>query len=254
MNIDKKEILLLCFFKRKEKKNKQTVVEQPVGAKTNKINHFLSEDDEKISIQVKSSTNFNKYHVGVVTILKSDIIELSKETIKCYEVLRNENFIESSFDGYSLKLYSNLRHAIENKQDYIKSENKYIVTYGYEKNEIYWEKNAYREKIESKIVKKMTPKEVFTKVCESKYKLIETEEELDSYLNSKLSCDDWCRLKLYTKMRELGFGNGFIDSFADLIGNDLNKYHQMIDLASETNDRDTLMYLYTYKFGKKGDE
>ena len=55
-------------------------------------------------------------------------------------------------------------------------------------------------------------------------------------------------------MKELGLCDGFINNFADLIGNDLNKYHAMIDLASEVKDRDTLMYLYTYKFRKDKDE
>lgn len=91
--------------------------------------------------------------------------------------------------------------------------------------------------------------DVFVNKLNSKYKLIETLEELNEYKSSTLSCDDWCRLKLINKMKELGLGDGFINSFVDLIGNDLDKYHQMIDLANECNDRSTLMYMYTYKFG-----
>ena len=52
-------------------------------------------------------------------------------------------------------------------------------------------------------------------------------------------------------MKELNLGNGFITDFADLIGNDRDKYHTMVDLASEVKDLDILMYLLVYKFGKK---
>jgi hypothetical protein len=67
-------------------------------------------------------------------------------------------------------------------------------------------------------------------------------------MSSTLDCNTWCRKKVYNKIKELGLGDGFINQFADLIGNDLDKYHAMIDLANEVTDKDTLMYLYTYKF------
>ena len=81
------------------------------------------------------------------------------------------------------------------------------------------------------------------------YKLIETEEECEDYINSSLSCDDWCRIKLVRKMQELNLGVGFITAFADLIDTDLDKYKMMCQLSKECNDRDILMYMLVHKFG-----
>ena len=92
---------------------------------------------------------------------------------------------------------------------------------------------------------------VFINKFDCEYKLIESKLEFKEYMESSLSCDDWCRLKLIKKMKEIGLGNGFINAFSNLIGNDLTKYHQMIDLADECDDKDILMYMFTYKFGEK---
>lgn len=83
------------------------------------------------------------------------------------------------------------------------------------------------------------------------YKLIETEAEFEDYLNSNVSSDDWCMHKLAKTMLSLNFGQGFINGFADLIGNDLQRYHEMIDLSKECKSRDILMYLLVKKYGGK---
>lgn len=83
------------------------------------------------------------------------------------------------------------------------------------------------------------------------YKLIETEAEFEDYLNSTVSCDDWRMCKLTKTMLSLNLGQGFINGLADLIGTDLRKYHEMIDLSKECDSRDILMYLLVKKYGGK---
>ncbi|MBM6798823.1 hypothetical protein H7U28_08370, partial [Coprobacillus cateniformis] len=61
-------------------------------------------------------------------------------------------------------------------------------------------------------------------------------------------CDAWCQKKLVEKMLELGLGSGFISSFSELIGNDIEKYYQMIHLAEEVENKDILMYLFANLF------
>jgi len=83
------------------------------------------------------------------------------------------------------------------------------------------------------------------------YKLIETEAEFEDYLNSNVSSDDWSMCKLAETMLSLNLGQGFINGFADLIGTDLQRYHEMIDLSKECESRDILMYLLVKKYGGK---
>lgn len=149
--------------------------------------------------------------------------------------------------------------AIEEKTNYKEFEFKNVKQF-YLNSDRYWfcfnsnifiDTDSDKKRISDTPIKTLTPLEYFKQYHDSKYKLIETEDELSEYLESKLSCDDWCRLKLVKKMKEIGLGDGFINGFADLIGNDLDKYYQMIDLANECNNKDILMYLFIYKFGKK---
>lgn len=109
---------------------------------------------------------------------------------------------------------------------------------------VYDENYKSCEKIEK------TCKESFMSYLENNksYKLIETEEEFDAYYQSQLSCDAWCQKKLVEKMLELGLGSGFISSFSELIGNDIEKYYQMIHLAEEVENKDILMYLFANLF------
>lgn len=83
------------------------------------------------------------------------------------------------------------------------------------------------------------------------YKLIETEAELDEYIKSNLSCDDWCIKKLYETMIELGFGITFIEGFSHFIGINLDRFHFMVNLSKEIKDKELLMYMLVKKFGDK---
>lgn len=179
--------------------------------------------------------------VGDLVIPKSSIISHDEETI-----VFKKNISYSDIEEW---------YAIETKDDCITYEENLIVTCRYDTYtndgfvREYW-KVDYNT-VEKSEVSRQTPIEVFTTHFKSEYKLIETEDEFNDYLASTLDCNTWCRRKLYNKMKEVGLGDGFINEFADLIGNDLDKYHAMIDLAGEVSDKDTLMYLYTYKFGKR---
>lgn len=83
------------------------------------------------------------------------------------------------------------------------------------------------------------------------YKLIETEAEFEDYLNSNVTSDDWSMCKLTKTMLSLNLGQGFINGFANLIGTDIQRYHEMIDLSKECESRDILMYLLVKKYGGK---
>lgn len=224
------------LFKENKEDNKDKV-----NVKENKTNNY-EDKGNKIVINVHM-IYAGWYSYDDITIPKSSIITHTNDTIifKDYETSYNYNMAYKS---------------IENKEIFIEYKNTYIKTYTYTKkfhcDEWYWKQTG--RKLENReIISKKTPLEIF-KEYNSKYKLIETEEELNKYLSSTLDCDTWCRMKLYNKMKELGLGDGFINNFADLVGNDLDKYHAMIDLANEVTDKDTLMYLYTYKFRKDKDE
>jgi len=99
------------------------------------------------------------------------------------------------------------------------------------------------------LVKILTYKEVFREL--GHVKLIETEAELDNYYNSSLNINDWCRLKLVKKMKEIGLDDGFIYEFGDMIGTDIDKYKSLTNIAKECRNIDLLKYMLIYKYGKK---
>lgn len=173
-----------------------------------------------------------------IYVEKENIIELSSREIKCYRI-----FDEQNHDYASL---------IKHKEDLKTWQEKWEYTYRYEDNYyLYGWREITRFKVEEFNYQVTPIQEVFTDKLGGKYKLIESVDELNAYLLSNLFCNDWCRLKLISTMKSLNLGDGFITGFADLIGNDLEKYHLMIDLAKEVKDIDTLMYMFVYKFGKK---
>lgn len=226
--------------------NKEEVKTEP----SEKLNYtVLKNGDIQITCKNYDNDSLRGYHLSCINIKKEDILELNNNMIKCimYEDKCNEH-TRAYWNGETpIVTYS----LIEDKVDHIEWKQKSINTYSHLND--YWYLRS--SKLVEKFDQQTTPiQELFAKKWHSKYKLIESEEELNNYLQSKLSCDDWCRLKLVTKMKELNLGMGFITAFADLIGNDLDKYHTMIDLASEVKDKDILMYLFVYKFGKKEDE
>lgn len=193
--------------------------------------------------------------------------EFGKEVNQCYGItIKLEDICYIDDDSTTIEcFYPNCAPfargnytAIEKKKNYKEFEFKntkqfHLNSGGYWFcfDDIYINTTPDEKRISDTPIKTLTPLEYFKQYHDSKYKLIETEDELSEYLESKLSCDDWCRLKLVKKMKEIELGDGFINGFADLIGNDLDKYYQMIDLANECNDKNILMYLFIYKFGKK---
>lgn len=212
--------------------------------------------DDKIELCVRFFDKFFRRDREVyIRIPNENIISHTEDSIICKHCITIYNF--NSYT--SAKIYENnyepsYIEPIEKKENLIKYNQTQIKTFKYiEKGR--FDKHIWMLKksdvVEKEVLSEMTPLEVFKEHHESKYKLIETEEEFNEYMSSTLDCNTWCRKKVYNKMKELGLGDGFINQFADLIGNDLNKYYAMIDLAGEVTDKDTLMYLYTYKFRDK---
>lgn len=212
--------------------------------KFNNAKNYKIKENGDIEIKAEKPSTigwFYAYKTDIV-IPKSSIVSHTENSIvfKYYRYYFN---FESEYFNYSAY------KSIENKENLIKYKETQIKTYEYFREDECW-KHTKTDIVGTEKVSERTPIEIFEKEYKSKYCLIESEDELNEYLSSTLDCNTWCRMKLYNKMKELGLGDGFINSFADLVGNDLNKYHAMIDLASEVSDKDTLMYLYTYKFGK----
>ena len=235
------------------KKNKNIKDEQPnknaEKPKETKIaNNYEVKDNGDIRIIIKHYT-YNGYGWTVYerSIPKASIVSHTKNNIICkwYEKFYNH---ENPW-CVSAVSWADFPKIIECKENLIEYKETQIQTLEYRPEENFWEV-VNVDSVGKEVVSVKVPLEVFRSSFEGKYKLIETEDEFNDYLSSALDCNTWCRAKLYNKMKELGLGDGFINSFADLVGNDLDKYHAMIDLANEVSDKDTLMYLYTYKFRK----
>ena len=230
------------------KKNKNVEDEQP--NKVEKIAAIKIADNYEVQdngdIEIKAEKHdiicWAYFYKTNIVIPKSSIISHTENSIVFKDYKYYFNF-ESEF--FNCRAYK----SIENKENLIEYKETQIKTYEYFSEDGCW-KHTKTDIVGTEKVSERTPIEIFEKEYKSKYCLIENEDELNDYLSSALDCNTWCRMKLYNKMKELGLGDGFINSFADLVGNDLEKYHAMIDLASEVTDKDALMYLYTYKFGK----
>lgn len=198
-----------------------------------RANNCTIDDNGNVTIYARCGS----YWCSRLFISKESIISHTKNMIIFKDYEDNYNYIPFS-------------KTIEYKKNLIKCKRTITKTFKYDPDNYLW-RCIKGDSIEEKIVFEKTPLEVFKLYGSVAYKLIETEEELNEYMSSTLDCNTWCRKKVYNKMKELGLGDGFTNQFADLIGNDLDKYHAMIDLANEVTDKDILMYLYTYKFGGK---
>lgn len=238
--------MLMWLFDREKDSEAEKTGETKKAEKVEADNYEIKENgDIKIREEKHYSYTYGTYKSDVI-ISKSSIVSHTENSIVFKDYRYYYNF-EHYFCGSDFK---NVGGAIENKQNFIKYRETQLKTYEYLKENKCWEL-THEDVIATEVEYEKTPLEIFKKEFKSKYKLIETEEEFNDYLSSALDCNTWCRKKLYDKMKELGLGEGFINQFADLVGNDLDKYHAMIDLANEVYDKDTLMYLYTYKFGNK---
>lgn len=232
------------WFKRNQNQNK-TEANLTEDVKKNKPNYEELEDGSKVFVIGYNDTHY--YGTMPTTFSKDSIISHTEDTLIVKDYVHCGNFkTRSQWGNFEVDCP---KLAIDKKENFITYKYTYLKTYVYNSVHEFW-KLVNKELVSKEIESEKTPKEIFEE-NKCKYKLIEGEEEFDEYLESKLDADTWSRKKLYNKMRELGLGNGFIEEFSDLIGNDLKKYHTMINLASEVSDSDTLMYLYVYKFKKK---
>lgn len=232
-------------------KNKDEVIKVEINQTNNEVkktNNYKTTDNGDIEIRIKETIRFNwfGYCTTDISIPKSSIISHTKNNIVFKDYVKRYNHQDETIWG-SGRIFVDYARTIESKENLIEYKDTYIKTYEYVSEDKCWSL-VKADVIGTEVVSEKTLLNIFKEEYESKYKLIETEEEFNDYLSSTLDCNTWCRKKLYDKMKELGLGDGFINQFADLVGNDLNKYHAMIDLANETTDKDTLMYLYTYKF------
>lgn len=206
-------------------------------------NYEIKENgDIKIRVEQQGIGSWCTYKSDM-TISKTSIISHTKNSIVFKDYAYRTNCCQPEVFDLIFSLYE----PIENKKDFIRYKDTRINTYEYSEEDKCW-KHTKTEVVGTETTSEQTPLEIFKEEFKSKYKLIETEDEFNEYISSTLDCNTWCRKKLYNKMKELGLGDGFINQFADLVGNDLDKYYTMIDLANEVSDKDTLMYLYTYKF------
>ena len=213
-----------------------------------KANNYEIDDNNCIKIKTQKNVWLHgTSRTKDVSIDRSFIISHTENNIvfKSYEYYLN--FEPKIIYGIH---YDNNNESIENKESLIRYKKEENHTYEYSKEDKCW-KHIKTVVVGTEKIFEQTPFEIFVNQLNCKYKLIETVDEFNDYISSALDCDTWCRKKLYDKMKELGLGDGFINQFAALVGNDLDKYYAMIDLANEVSDKDTLMYLYTYKFSKE---
>lgn len=237
-------VKMFKWFKNKNENNWENIKE------TNTKNNYttLENGDIKIKAEKKDIIHSWYEYIDNMVIPKDNIVSHMENNIVFKDYKSYYNF-KSSYMRYTF-INGDAYKSIENKENFIKYKETQLKTYEYFDKYKCW-KLTNTNVVKTEVVYEKTPLEIFKEKYKSKYKLIETEEEFNEYMSSTLDCDTWCRKKLYDKMKELGLGDGFINQFADLVGNNLDKYYAMIDLAGEVTDVDTLMYLYTYKFGKK---
>lgn len=234
-------VKMFKWFKNKNENNWENIKE------TNTKNNYttLENGDIKIKAEKKGIIHSWYEYIDNMVIPKDNIVSHMENNIVFKDYKSYYNF-KSSYMGYTF-IDGDACKSIENKENFIKYKETQLKTYEYFDKYKCW-KLTNTNVVKTEVVYEKTPLEIFKEKYKSKYKLIETEEEFNEYMSSTLDCDTWCRKKLYDKMKELGLGDGFINQFADLVGNNLDKYHAMIDLSGEVTDKDTLMYLYTYKF------
>lgn len=233
---------MVNMFKWFNKKEDNEIKNADKAAKVKNVDNYETEENGNIRIKAEKQDGYSwldKYKENII-IPKDSVVSHTKDNIVFKDYRRYFNLEPVYF-------YVNVCKSIEGKENFIEYKDTQIKAYEYSKEDKCW-KHTQTDTVGTEIISEKTPLVIFKEECESKYKLIETEEEFNNYLSSTLDCNTWCRKKLYDKMKELGLGDGFINQFADLVGNDLDKYHAMIDLANEVTDKDTLMYLYTYKF------
>lgn len=223
-------------------KNKSKTEEDAEKFQATKSNNYKIDDKGNIVISALCGGGwFPEYSIS-----KEAIISYTENSIVFKDYVTTYNHqITWGCENY----YIDYTQTMENKENFIQYKETQIKTFKFFSSWTRWNLSN-SETVGTEVLSERTPLDVFEKEFESKYKLIETTDEFNEYMASALDCDTWCRKKLYDKMKELGLGDGFINQFADLIGNDLDKYHAMIDLANEVADKDTLMYLYTHKFSK----
>lgn len=203
----------------------------------------------KIKLYEKCPNYFDKGNLRLVGEVSPDdecVIEFNSNVIKIKcSFIEFSPYVTCDFPMLFGKDAS-MHEAIFDKTDYIERQEDYIHCY-YNENGKYVYSDKYC--IGTKIVKTLTSLECFKEL--GTIGLIEKEEECIEYLNSKLSFYDWCNKKLFNKMKELQLGNGFIGTFSDLIGTDLERYKAMCDLAKECESNDLLMFLFVKKFGDR---
>lgn len=236
-------VKMFKWFKNKNENNWENIKE------TNTKNNYttLENGDIKIKAEKKGIIHSWYEYIDNMVIPKDNIVSHMENNIVFKDYKSYYNFEYPIYGGFP---FANNSKSIENKKNFIEYKETQLKTYEYFDKDKCWKLKDVNV-VGTEVVSEKTPLEIFKEEYKSKYKLIETEEEFNEYMSSTLDCDTWCRKKVYNKMKELGLGDGFINQFADLIGNDLDKYHAMIDLANEVTDKDTLMYLYTYKFRNK---
>lgn len=191
-------------------------------------------DFEEFEIPIRKWNPFIRNNIKAKKFRKSDIRVISENEFETIEVY-------SSFSCSSTV-------AIEEKE----KQKKLLMTdkVRYTKTDSFvWERKVLEHQ-EEETGNVKTCMDVFKEL--GSYKLIETEAEFEDYLNSNVNCNDWCALKLAKTMLSLNLGQGFINGFANLIGTDLQRYNEMIDLSKECESRDILMYLLVQKYGGKG--
>ena len=208
------------------KENKNNSIETK---KVKNDNNYEINEKGDIKIQVLKQGIFCKYR-DIMVIPKNSIICHKKDVI----IFKSYTYRQNFKPDYSFYCEENTPSydysAIIYKRNFIKYKDTHINVYEYFKEDEGW-KLINSDEVGTEVISERTPKEIFTEEFNSQFCLIETKDEFNNYMKSNLDFDTWCRKKLYNKMKELGLGNVFINQFADLIGNDRDKYHQMIELA-----------------------
>lgn len=170
-----------------------------------------------------------------------------------------EQVIDISKDGTIIQLfYTEEEHSCfdprEQKENYEVYENKGVRTLEL-KTDLYtgWlvvpttaEGYVETSKIQTEhnLIRSSTPLEEFHEKG-SKYRLIDSEEEFQEYLDYPYDISLFCDLKLYRTLKGFGLDGDEIQKKARVVGHDLLKYNKLLAIMDESKDnRELFEFLF----------
>lgn len=99
------------------------------------------------------------------------------------------------------------------------------------------------------IIKRITPLDIFRDEYKGTYKLIDSEEEFNEYMNSEIELNHWCYLKVGNLLEQYGHGLVFHEFIKNI--NTIKKYNILKSILEEIKDPSVLYLAMVRNFDNK---